>query len=88
MTLQVFSYPIGHFKILQKEKNRGQVCNFLCTNKEKCKFVLSTSTLFFCFYTIRKWPIKSAPWMELFKECLIKDTYCVCYMVYLWWRDT
>ena len=53
--------PIGHFRILQKQKEsrlRGQVCNLLCTNKEKCKFVLSTSTLFFCSYTIRQWPIE------------------------------
>ena len=36
---------------------RGLVCNFLCTNKGKCKFLISISTLFFCSHTIRKWLI-------------------------------
>ena len=30
------------------KEQRGLVCDFLRTNKEKGKFVLSTSTLFFC----------------------------------------
>ena len=36
---------------------REPVCNFRCTNKGKCKFVLSASSLFFCSYTIRKWAV-------------------------------
>ena len=57
--IQTLVLLTGLFRILQNKKFwlRGQVCNFLCTHKEKCKFVLSTSTLFFCSYTTRKWPI-------------------------------
>ena len=37
----------------KRRQSRLKDCNFFfCTNNEKCKFVLSTSTLFF-----RKWPI-------------------------------
>ena len=86
-SLQLSNRLLSNFA-KRKEQSRGWEDKFPCTNKEKCKFVLSISTLFFCFCTIRKWPIKSAPCLELFKECLIKDTYSVCYMVYLWWRDT
>lgn len=46
----------GHFRIMQ-EKNRDEVQRTSCTNKEKCNFVLSTSMLFFCSCTTRKWPI-------------------------------
>ena len=35
---------------------RWLVCNFRCINKDKCKFVLSNFTLFFCFYSIGKNP--------------------------------
>ena len=57
---------LDYLKLLNCEFQKYEVrttCNFLCTNKEECKFVLSTSTLFFCSYTIRKWPITKAFWL-------------------------
>ena len=42
---------IGNFRIVL------EIYIFLCTNKGKCKFVPSASSLFFCSNTIGKWPI-------------------------------
>ena len=38
-------------------RSRWQICIFLCLYEGNCKLFLSVSTLFFCFCTIRKWPI-------------------------------
>ena len=45
--------PLSNYA--RKEQRRSWETS--CTNKEKCKFVLSTSMLFFRSCTSRKWPI-------------------------------
>ena len=55
--MQICNRPLSNCGRINDTRMTRRVRNFLSTSKEKCKFVLSTSTVLFCSCAIWEWSI-------------------------------
>ena len=57
-TIDIRRSPRQYFEVAVYEAERTSL-QFLCINKEKCKFALSASPLFFCSCTVQSGPLRA-----------------------------